>query len=207
MTAPYASQIVDGYLARLRAAASALLRQEQDDLVELIAEHIAEARSALSHETDADILNILDRLGSPEELVDDAEGQPAQVQPVARRAGLLEIGALVLLPFLWPVGVILPWASGAWSWKDKLIGTLLPPGGYFSFLWLGVAYLGVGCGTSTRSINAHVVTHSTCGSSLAATVGIILFLALLILPIATGIYLGIRLRRPAPAVDSRLLAS
>ncbi len=48
---------------------------------------------------------------------------------------LTAVSAVVLTPLLWPVGVALLWFSGAWSRRDKLIGSLLLPGG------LALAYL------------------------------------------------------------------
>ena len=65
--------------------------------------------------------------------------------PQAHRRGLgLEIGAVVMLtvgsliPVLgWAVGVILLWSSGRWRPSDKLLGTLIVPGGPGMALLLG----------------------------------------------------------------------
>jgi hypothetical protein len=54
------------------------------------------------------------------------------VRPGPYQPGILEIAALVLLPFIWPVGVILLWISPAWKRRDKVIGTLVPPRGYLA---------------------------------------------------------------------------
>jgi hypothetical protein len=43
---------------------------------------------------------------------------------------LLELAIPALLVFLWPIGIILLWYSSAWNFRDKLIGTVLPLGGY-----------------------------------------------------------------------------
>jgi hypothetical protein len=65
--------------------------------------------------------------------------------PQAHQRGLgLEIGAVVMLtvgsliPVLgWAVGVILLWSSGRWRPSDKLLGTLIVPGGPGMALLLG----------------------------------------------------------------------
>src|SRR5207249_583831 len=69
MSAPHADPLIEGYLARLRAAAADLTLGARDELTEDVRAHIAEARTREAEETDATILNILDRLGDPEELV------------------------------------------------------------------------------------------------------------------------------------------
>lgn len=46
-----------------------------------------------------------------------------------RRRGKNEWAAVVLLPLIWVAGVVLLWRSRAWSTRDKLVGTLLVPGG------------------------------------------------------------------------------
>jgi len=50
---------------------------------------------------------------------------------------LLAIGAF-FLGIGWVVGVVLLWRSRVWSIPDKLIGTLLWPGGVATGLWIAV---------------------------------------------------------------------
>ena len=68
MTAPRADEILAGYLARLEAALAPVPDPRRQELLDEVREHIAEARMALTDETDADLLNILDRLGDPAEV-------------------------------------------------------------------------------------------------------------------------------------------
>lgn len=194
MSAPHADQIIDGYLSRLRDALADLPRPRQQELVSDVKGHIAEARVALRDETDADVLTILDRIGEPADIAAEAR-ERLGVQPrQPPRIGLLEIGALVLTPFLWPVGIILLWTSSAWNTRDKLIGTLVPPGGY---LGLGVlAFLAL-LAVRTSSV---VCTNGFCPASPSAPawVGLpvtLVVVAYLVLPLLTAVYLGFRLRR------------
>ena len=114
MTAPHADQLIDGYLARLNAAADDLPTSARQELVDDMRAHIAEARARDQDETDATILNILDRLGEPAVVVADARERLGLRMPVPYRPGAMEIAAIVLLPLIWPVGVVLLWISPAW---------------------------------------------------------------------------------------------
>lgn len=72
MSAPHAEQLIDGYLVRLRDAATDLPKSNRSELIDDMRSHIAEARTRESgEETDATILNILDRLGEPNVVVAD----------------------------------------------------------------------------------------------------------------------------------------
>src|SRR4051812_12124472 len=50
-------------------------------------------------------------------------------RPAMRRRSGREWATVVLLPLVWVVGVVLLWRSPAWTSRDKLVGTLLVPGG------------------------------------------------------------------------------
>lgn len=183
MTAPHADQLIDGYLARLTDAASTLPRGPRTELIDDMRTHIAEARAReTGEETDASILNILDRLGEPPVVVADARerlGIPEPPRPSPFRPGVLEIAALVLLVVFWPAGVVLLWISPAWTTGDKFIGTLLPPGGYFGLPILGLVATVQGPGQA----------------DWMAAFGMIVFILFLILPLLTTAYLAMRLRR------------
>ena len=172
------------------------------ELLADVREHIAEARMALTDETDADLLNILDRLGDPQAMAAAEIGREDDSAPAARpRSRALEIAAIVLLLLFWPIGVVLLWISDAWSTRDKLIGTLVPPGGYLGILVLGpIVALGsftAVCRTVTDE--AGRVVSSTCPSAGAQTgidVGVgLLLIFYLVAPILSAVYLAARLRR------------
>ena len=203
MTATHSDQIVEGYLARLEAALRGIPASRRQEILEEVRSHIAEARAGLATESDADLLNILDRLGDPVEVAGSAARSP-DAQP-ARFAGLLEIGALVLTPLLWPAGVILLWASPAWTTREKLIGTLVPPGGYWlllPLLWLGTWLAitpagGRGCVTSGTGQAARTVCTSFGAPGWAVVtadvVAAVVVVAALVLPVVAGIFLARRL--------------
>jgi hypothetical protein len=202
MTAPHASDIINGYLARLQAETADIPATERRELLDSVQEHITEARAELGEETDADLLNMLDRLGHPAELAAAERERLDITPPAASRPGWLELGALILTPLFWPVGVILLWTSNAWNTRDKLIGTLVPPGGFMGvFLLLDISVMsarGQGCGSAV--VNGHTV-YSSCATPPAweGALGMIVFLLVVISPILSGIYLGIQLRRQGSA--------
>jgi hypothetical protein len=98
-------QIVDEYLRRLREALAGMSSDRREQLVESIADHISEARSTLSANTEAAVRDILDRVGQPEVIAAAALGdQPLpklQRSPTNRRvatvavAGVLALGVIL----------------------------------------------------------------------------------------------------------------
>ena len=199
MTGPHADQLIDGYLARLNAAAADLPKGARQELVDDVRAHVAEARARETQETDATILNILDRLGEPAALVADARERLGIRAPQQYRPGVLEVLAVILVPFFWPVGVILLWMSPAWHWRDKLIGTLVPPGGYLGVGILGlVAVHGPSGGCIIATDPAGTVIQNTCQQAgpswLQALAAVVLTIVIYALPLVTAGYLAIRLR-------------
>jgi uncharacterized membrane protein len=130
MTASHATQIVEGYLARLEVALAALPADRRAELVGDVRAHIADARAATAAETDESLLETIDRLGEPstiaqealerrdETLVGSASGTPT-------RWGWIELGGVVLTILMWPIGAILVLLSPVWTLREKLIGTAL----------------------------------------------------------------------------------
>ena len=125
------------YLRRLRQAGRNLPAGRLDDLCAEIESHLAEAIPPGT--SDAEALSVIERLGPPEEIV-EAEQPPSAAPTAGDPRTWREWAAIVLLPlggFLfgvgWVAGVILLWSSRAWSTRDKLIGTLIVPGGIARF--------------------------------------------------------------------------
>jgi hypothetical protein len=132
--------LVEDYLQRLEVAAGTLPRARRK---ELIAE--TEAYFAQAIKPDAGVIEVrgmLGALGSPESLVAQDRPKP-EPQPDA-----LEIPAITLLAFGglfigigWFLGVYLLWRSRVFTTVDKLIGTLLWPGGLASALIVAIVIL------------------------------------------------------------------
>ncbi|HYI17159.1 MAG TPA: hypothetical protein VD836_00545 [Solirubrobacteraceae bacterium] len=129
MTTMRRDPLVDDYLRRLEAAAADLPRDRRAELVGEIEEHVG-AALAEGGDDETAVRNVLERLGSPEEIA-AAAAPPAAAQP---QRGTLETVALVVLcaSFVVPVvgylvGAGLVLASKAWAGRDKAIGLVIPP--------------------------------------------------------------------------------
>jgi hypothetical protein len=101
-----------------------------------------------------------------------------------RRTGR-EWVTVVLLPLVWVVGVVLLWRSRAWTFPDKLIGTLVVPGGLAYVIYVVV--------------DATLLVTEGCEPEGLCSVGIyidpvwaVVLAAMTVLPLASAIYLAIR---------------
>jgi len=104
-------QLVDGYLVRLERAAAVLLAARRVELVAEVREHIEAALETTGDGDEMAVRNVLERLGSPEEIVaaelDGARGQEpaagpgAAAMPAARTefriVVIVIVGVLVVL--------------------------------------------------------------------------------------------------------------
>lgn len=223
----------DDYLRRLRQAGRHLPPDRLGDLLSEIEGYLSEAIPLGASDDEA--LEVLERLGPPGEII-DAE-QPA-AQPPADRRGLREWAAVILLPLGgfafgigWLVGLIMLWSSRLWTTRDKLIGTLIIPGGLatglFVFLVLNVALAGtsakpplapapVRCRGFATQVNPStgavirpgtVHCHPTTGGPSTATTVLYIALAVVLLigPIVSAVYLARRARNGSPSVATATL--
>jgi hypothetical protein len=203
-----ADKLVADYVKQLNAALRGLPRARRHELVEEISEHVAAARADLETEDDTSIRTILDRLGDPEEIAAEAT---ERFGPRPSRAGWKEVGALVLLPIGgvilpvlgWVIGIVLLWISDAWSTRDKLVGTLLFPGGLLLPLALGVvAEEGGGCGGTVVSPRLSPQPNSAgCGPAGTEVWEVALVVMLVLVPLVTTVYLARRMRRMSAATS------
>jgi len=193
MTTTTLHPLAADYLDRLDHAARRLPRGERRELVEDISAHLAEATNAGM--SDAEALTVLERLGDPDDIV---EAQLPEEPYRADRRGVHEWAAIFLLPlggflffFGWVVGLILLWSSHAWNTRDKLIGTLIVPGGLATVLPLGLL---TGSAQECASFNGGP-QHCTPGPSTIHQILSIALLAFLVIgPICSAVYLARRAR-------------
>ena len=190
---------VGEYLRRLQRSMADLPAERRDEILAEIEEHIAE--DLAERATESDVRNVLERLGDPADIAAEAR-ERFGIKPTRRSWTdpaaiiLLLIGGFTIIG--WFVGVVLLWISDAWTTRDKIIGTLVVPGGLAG--GLGVA-LSVGFMANTVScqvpgpgmdpVGSCVSNPSTSGNA----VGAILAALVLIAPIVTAIYLSRRLRQ------------
>jgi HAAS len=114
-----ADKLIDRYLRDLRAE---------------IQDHIDSALAETHPRDEASVRNVLERLGDPSEIADEARERMGIAKP---KAGFREIAAVILLPIGgilipvigWIIGLLLLWSSPVWTSRDKWIGSLIIPGG------------------------------------------------------------------------------
>jgi len=189
-------RLVKEYLARLRAAGRALPRAERRELESQIEEHLRDALPAGADE--AETRSALDRLGSPEAVIAE---HLDRVGARAGGAGAADWSAVILLLFGgllamvgWFVGVVLLWRSHVWSAREKVIGTLLVPGGLATTVLLALilADNGRDCVTSGSPHHA-TVTRCTGGTSTLHDVLVTaLLVAVALTSVATAAFLARR---------------
>ncbi len=177
-----ATELIDDYLLRLREAARVLPEAERRDLVADISEHIEVARAS-GTDSDAEVRTLLDRLGTPEDLVVAAGGSSGAGVPVAGAASKarLEPIAMVLLfvpqalilmslPLIsfivllfplafvcWLAGLVLVALSQRWDGPAKVSAALVVGAGF-----------PVWCVAFAASVMTVRVSSSTCVQSGAA---------------------------------------
>jgi metal-sulfur cluster biosynthetic enzyme len=187
-----ADELVERYLKELDAELDGLPRARRREIVQEVSEHIEEARSGIHGHTEVEVRNVLERLGSPDEIADEARARFG-IEPV--RPGPRELWALVLLaiggifvPILgWLIGVTLLWGSKVWNQREKLLGTSVVPGG------LALPFFMIVGGPTRVCTVANGVERDCTGG--ASTLYEVAFFAAVVLALASIIYLAVRLRR------------
>ena len=182
-------QLAADYLRRLRRAARTMPRARRRELLDEIAEHIAEARAAGA----VPLQRVLDDLGDPKDI--------AATGSVRRPLGVREIAAVVLLLiggfiFLvgWVVGLVLLWASPRWRWPDKLLGTLVWPFGYAGVLYGLLAGAFTNAANNAGSFCGYGCTSTSQGGGMPTWLEGVILVAALVPPILVAIWLVLRAR-------------
>ena len=192
-------RVVADYLERLEDCLGTLPGATRRQLLEEIAEHIVEAREALDPEDEVGLLAILDALGDPEAIGEEALGAAPGTAPP--RSDLFVPWLVLLGGFVfgvgWLVGIILLWSSATWRLRDKLLATLVVPGGLlFPVLLLGMGGAATAC-TGSGGPGLPTVTHCTThGFVLPLPLGIAVLLVTVLGPFLVAVHLD-RVRRRA----------
>jgi Protein of unknown function (DUF1700) len=204
---PVAKQAVKEYLHDLDQELRDLPRSRRQELLGEIHEHIDSALAESPAVDEAEVRNVLDRLGDPSDIAEEARqrfGVPRQRSRGLEIAALifLLIGGVIIPVVGWFIGVILLWSSRVWTTREKVAGTLLFPGGLLLPAFLSLAPVRVeSCSGGIENADqvmtgAVEVTVQTCtGPSVLYQIGgAMLATLLVIVPIATAIVLARRMR-------------
>jgi hypothetical protein len=165
--------LVEDYLVRLQAEAARLPADQARELVADIDEHL---QTALSQDaSEAEVRNVLERLGTPGELVAEAGGAPT-TPAVPHRSLASPTGAILclvlaevlslLLPLsvpLWILGLVMMARATVFTEREKWLGFLgLGSGFPLAFVLIGASLVTVtSCSQVTE--NGQVVSDSCSG--------------------------------------------
>ena len=187
-----ADALVAQYLKDLEHALRPLSAGRRRQIVADVAAHIAEARARLAVDDEVGVRQVLERVGDPGRIAEEAGATVAPSAPGADAwvPWLLLFGAFAF-GVGWVVGAVLLWNSRAWSLRQKLLGTLVWPGG----LVLPMMVLGMpGGSTFCSGGSGQPIRCVTTGYHLPLVVGIPLLMVLMLAPVVTAVYLN-RVRR------------
>ena len=188
-------QLVADYLRRLRRATWTMPRARRRELLDEIAEHIAEARAA----GEVPLQRVLDDLGDPKDIAATGSARkPLGVREIAAVI-LLLIGGFIFLAG-WVAGLVLLWASPRWRWPDKLLGTLVWPFGYAGVLYGLLAGAFTNAANNDGSFCGYGCTSTSQGGSMPTWLEALILVAAFVPPIAVATWLVLRARWvPDPA--------
>lgn len=126
--------LAEEYLSRLERAAQALPPPDRDELLTEIRNHLHAGLPGAP--SDADVRNLLQELGRPEDIVAAAGVVPRDDPPDPGPPslwGVVEIIAVLgltvgtfVVPLVGPlVGIVLVWMSAQWTRREKVVATVL----------------------------------------------------------------------------------
>jgi hypothetical protein len=122
--------VISNYLKRVRRAARLLPRGRREWVITQVGERLADVLETSDGGT-RDVRAALARFGEPKDVVLAVDGHlpGTEASWVEYAAVLLVLAGGVLWKFAWLAGVTLLWVSPRWRWPDKLLATLVWPGG------------------------------------------------------------------------------
>jgi hypothetical protein len=192
--------IVDAYLETLEGELRDLPRDKRREILEEIREHIEQARWHQPPRNDAELRELLERMGDPSEIAAEARDRfgirvkrPGAMEMLT--VVLLLVGGIVLPVLGWIVGVVLLWISETWTDREKLIGTLVVPGGLAPAFFLAFFAAPSRSCVEVNGTAGHLMTCTPGPSVLSQILWTVGWLILLVAPVATTVYLSRQLRR------------
>jgi uncharacterized membrane protein len=195
MTTDTLHPLAADYLERLRRAGRGLPPGRRRELLAEIEGHLSEAIDPSA--SDAQALTVLDKLGEPEAIIAAEMPDPDERADHRGTTEWVAIGLLLLGGFIfvvgWFVGLVLLWSSRAWTIRDKVIGTLVIPGGLATSVLIGLIATSVPtkklCRATAGGIQQCI---NASGHGSPSVLGVAVFVVLVLAPIAAAIYLARR---------------
>jgi uncharacterized membrane protein len=155
--------LVDDYLRRLDAAASALPVDRRQELISEIRDHLREGLRQIPASDEASVRNLLERLGSPEEIVSAAtDSMPSDhlVAPFRETNGSAVLSVVLALLWLGWIGSVLALVFGYRARRQiknsggSQKGSILAAAGII-LGWIGIAFLLVAVAAGVALLVSH----------------------------------------------------
>jgi hypothetical protein len=190
------------YLIRVRKAARRLPRGRREWVITQVSDRLAHAVQANDGGT-RDARATLARFGEPRDVVLAVDGHVPGTEAswMEYTAVLLVLAGGVLWKAAWLAGVALLWVSPRWRWPDKLLATLVWPGGLIVANLIAGRYsaaslLGPGPPPffRPRVSTVHFLINSTLGHPPLRH--LLVLLAAAVPPVLVAVWLLRRARRP-----------
>jgi uncharacterized membrane protein len=208
---PTTHPAVRDYLRAVDRALGDLPRARREELVDELREHVDAALAEHPDPTEADVRNLLDRLGTPAEIAAAAAERlgvaPRPKRPVLEIVALLFVTAgSVLVPVVgWLIGIALVYTSRIWRTREKVLATVLFPLGFLpvGFMLFFTGSVQRKCfGTTVHPIGSNtatVVSERCTGGPSALAIGLSVTVLVLsaVGPLVSAAVLGRRLRQVA----------
>jgi uncharacterized membrane protein len=202
--------MVQDYLRELDAALAPVESHRRHEILEEVTEHITQARAALTSQSSTAIRTVLENLGRPEDIAVAAGADQVTLSPQqpTTRQGSHEAVTIALLLFGgfilfvgWFVGLFMLWTSEQWRTRDKIIGSLLLPGGLVIPAWIALSSHATLFGSSCiQGIPPGGTPLKGCASSIPPDWGGIALLALMVIvPVVVAIHLHRAARNVRPS--------
>jgi len=204
--------VISGYLIRVRKTARRLPRGRREWVITQVGDRLAVALEA-NDGGRRDVRAALARFGEPKDVVLALDGHVPGTEAswMEYVAVLLVLAGGVLWKAAWLAGVTLLWVSPRWRWPDKLLATLVWPGGLIVANLLGGRYSATSFFVQggpgyfrPRVSTVHFLINSTLGHPAWRHLLVLLLAA--VPPVLVAVWLLRRARRPEPPQTTTALA-
>jgi hypothetical protein len=175
------TNVIADYLRQVDRALDAAGVRDRASIVEGLREH---AELEMSADETSNVQSLIDRLGRPDEIVAAAAVGAPDGAPVRDwwAVVLLFLGGFAL-GVGWIIGLALVWMSHTWSRGQKILATVVVPGGLSATWWWFLATAGPSGCTAAYLHGTRVLGHCTSlpvAEPLRIAIGVVLMLASLL---------------------------
>jgi hypothetical protein len=186
------TNVIADYLRQVDKALDAAGVRDRASIVEGLREHV---QLEMSADETSNVQSLIDRLGRPDEIAAAASVSGPDRPPVRDwwAVVMLLVGGFAV-GIGWVIGLALVWTSQTWSRREKILATVVVPGGLSATWWWFLTTAGPSGCTAAYLHGTRLFRHCTSlpvAESLRIAIGVVLMLASLL----TAFVLSRQIRR------------